>query len=242
MKPRRVRLIAAIIVFALLLVPLLGVLMSCARPGDAMPRSLSSAEAERLALVRFINYESRTATVRAAVPSAAGVLVLDGRVDFVEHIGYAAMRTEGRADASSAGLLQWNPEVLAFRAGTGQVAADPVPGNGWQVRPIQRAGNDLDTALNLLVNLAADRPDNAQLLQQSSARWLRADKVGDTVVDVFEGPQQPGKEATGRLRYWVAGDGRLHRLEARIGTSEQSALIDFRPNAAPITPIPAIRA
>lgn len=242
MKPRRIRMIAAIIVFALLLVPVLGVLMSCARPEDAKPRSLRSDEAERLALIRFINYETRTASVQASVPSSGGTLVLDGRVDFVEHIGYAAMRTEGRTDPASAGLLQWSPQVLAFRAGASQSAPDPVPGNNWQVRPIQRAGNDLDTALTLLVNLAKDRPENAQTLQQSSARWLRADKIGGVAVDVFEGPQQPGKEASGRLRYWVAGDGRLHRVEARIGATEQITTIDLRPGAAPITPIPAIRA
>ncbi|MGW0517658.1 hypothetical protein [Crossiella sp. NPDC003009] len=242
MKPRRVRLVAAIIVFALLLVPVIGVLMSCARPEDGRPRSLSGAEAERLALVRFINYESRTAAVRAAVPSTSGIVVLDGRIDFVSHLGYAAMRTEGRNDSASAGLLQWSPEVLAFRAGAGQLAVDPVPGNGWQVRPMQRAGNELDTALTLLVDLAADRPDNAELLRQSSARWLRADRVGEVAVDVFEGPLEPGKDANGRLRYWVGGDGRLHRLEARTGAGETPAMIDLKPGAAPITPIAAIRA
>lgn len=241
MKPRRVRLVAAIIVFALVLVPVVSVLMSCARP-DAMPRELNTTEAERLALVRFVNYESRTASVTASVPSSAGKLVLDGRVDFVEHVGYMTMRTEGRTDAGSAGLLQWNPQKLAFRQGAGQQAVDPAPAADWALRPLGRAGSDLDTALMLLVNLAQDRPDNAQLLQQSSARWLREDKVGDTRVDVFEGPQKPGQDAAGRLRYWVGGDGRLHRLEARIGAREEVAVIDFRQGAAPITPIPAIRA
>ncbi|MFC3892652.1 hypothetical protein ACFOWZ_14310 [Lentzea rhizosphaerae] len=181
------------------------------------PRSLTVAEAERLALVRFANYTTGVSAFTASVPSPGGKLLLDGRVDFVNHRGNADMRTDGRDDEFSKGLLQWN---------LGRVAFAVAPSADWQVRELQERGAELDGALRLLVNLGADRPENAQLLLQSSARWLRSDKVGDTAVDVFEGPKQQNA-AEARVRYWLDSDGKLRRLEAKLGNSEELAVFDF---------------
>ncbi|HEV8560842.1 MAG TPA: hypothetical protein VGR06_31325 [Actinophytocola sp.] len=201
------------------------------------PHPLTMAEAERLALVRYTNYETGVAFVTARIATGAGVLVLDGRVDFVRHLGHVALSTEGRSDPASAGLLQWGPTRVAFRQGLGQRAADPLPPDAWQLRPLRTGGSELDVTLLLLLNVANDRPDNAQLLHQSTARWLRSDAVGGTPVDLFEGPTQPGKAA--RLTYWVDRDGKLRRLDARLGDTGAEATIDFTPGAPPIPPHPA---
>lgn len=194
------------------------------------PRSLTVAEAERLALVRFANYTTGVSAFTASVPSPGGRLLLDGRVDFVNHLGNAGMRTDGRDDEFSQGLLQWN---------LGRVAFATAPSADWQVRELQERGSELDGALRLLVNLGADRPENAQLLLQSSARWLRSDKIGDTAVDVFEGPRQ--KDATdSRLRYWLDADGKLRRLEAKLGNQEEFAVFDFTGPARPVQVIPPL--
>lgn len=63
------------------------VLAACGSVPD--PRPLSAPEAERLALVRFSNYTTGTSAFTASVPSPGGKLVLNGRVDFVNHLGYA---------------------------------------------------------------------------------------------------------------------------------------------------------
>jgi hypothetical protein len=217
---------------------LLAVLAGCGQqpPG---PQPLTMAEAERLALVRYTNYEAKVSSVLARVPTGAGVLVLDGRVDFVRHVGYVALSTEGRTDPSSTGLLQWGPRVVAFRQGAGP-ASDPPPADGWQLRGMRDKGSELDAALLLLLNVAADRPDNAQLLQQSSARKLRSDTIDGTPVDLFEGPSQPGKSA--RLTYWVDAEGKLRRLSARMGDHGSDAVIEFTPGAPPITVIQPIGA
>ncbi|NGY61855.1 hypothetical protein G7043_23285 [Lentzea sp. NEAU-D13] len=207
---------------------LLLVLTACSATPD--PRPLSIPEAERLALVRFSNYTTGVSAFTASVPSPGGKLLLDGRVDFVHHHGYAGMRTDGRSDEFSQGLVQWNLRRMAFAT---------APSADWQVRDLQERGSELDGALRLLLNLGADRPENAQLLLQSSARWLRADRIGDTAVDVFEGPRQ--KDATdSRLRYWLDPDGKLRRLEAKLGAQEEPAVFDFTGPARPVQLIPQL--
>lgn len=206
---------------------LLLVLTAC---GSNDPRPLSIPEAERLALVRFSNYTTGVSAFTASVPSPGGKLVLDGRVDFVNHLGHAGMRTDGRDDEFSKGLVQWNLGRMAFAT---------APSADWQVRDLQERGSELDGALRLLVNLGADRPENAQLLLQSSARWLRADRIGDTAVDVFEGPKQKDA-AEARLRYWLDPDGKLRRLEAKLGNSEELAVFDFTGPGEPVQVIPPL--
>ncbi|MEU0880106.1 hypothetical protein ABZ345_16020 [Lentzea sp. NPDC005914] len=216
---------------------LLLVLSACSSTPDARP--LSIPEAERLALVRFSNYTTGVSAFTASVPSAGGKLVLDGRVDFVNHLGYAGMRTDGRDDQFSKGLVQWNLGRMAFAINPSTKPVDPVPVIDWQVRELQERGSELDGALRLLVNLGSDRPENAQLLLQSSARWLRSDRIGDTAVDIFEGPKQ--KTATdARLHYWLDADGKLRRLEAKLGSQEEFAVFDFTGSAQPVQVIPPL--
>lgn len=216
---------------------LLLVLTACGSTPD--PRPLSIPEAERLALVRFSNYTTGVSAFTASVPSPGGKLLLDGRVDFVNHLGYAGMRTDGRSDEASQGLVQWNLGRMAFAMTPSTKAVDPVPVVDWQVRNLQERGSELDGALRLLVNLGSDRPENSQLLLQSSARWLRPDKIGDTAVDVFEGPRQ--KDATdSRLRYWLDADGKLRRLEAKLGNQEEFAVFDFTGSKQPVQVIPPL--
>ncbi len=214
-------------------------LTACSSTPD--PRSLSVSEAERLALVRFSNYTAGVSGFTASVPSPGGKLVLDGRVDFVNHLGYAGMRTDGRDDEFSTGLVQWNLGRMAFAMSPSTRTVDPVPVVDWQVRELQERGSELDGALRLLVNLGADRPENAQLLLQSSARWLRSDKIGETTVDVLEGPKQRGKESDdARLRYWVDADGKLRRLEAKLGNQEELAVFTFTDSTQPVKVIPPL--
>lgn len=203
------------------------------------PRPLSIPEAERLALVRFSNYTTGISAFAASVPSPGGRLVLEGRVDFVNHLGYAGMRTDGRDDESSKGLVQWNLGRMAFAMSPSTKPVDPVPVIDWQVRELRERGSELDGALRLLVNLGSDRPENSQLLLQSSARWLRPDRIGDTAVDVFEGPKQKDA-AQARLRYWLDSDGKLRRLEARLGNQEELAVFDFTGSKEPVRVIPPL--
>ena len=214
------------------------VLLSGCAAEAAGPHPLTAPEAERLALVRYLNYEAGITAVRATIPTGAGTVVLDGRVDFVDHVGHVAFRTEGRADAASAGILQWNPVLVAFRQGRGQRAEDPPAADGWQMRRLQTAGSELDVVLLVLLNLANDRPDNPQLLRQSSAQWLRTDTVDGVPVDVFAGPADADEPA--RLTYWVDNEGTLRRLTIRLNGQEAEAVLSFSPSSVPLVPLPAL--
>jgi hypothetical protein len=211
-------------------------LAGCA--AQAEPHALTNDEAERLALVRYLNYEAGLSAVRATIPTGAGTLVLTGRVDFVAHVGHAELTTSGRTDPASTGILQWNPGLIAFHAGHGQTADDPLPSDGWQLRRLRSKGAELDVVLLVLLNLSNDRPDNPQLLRQSTARWLRADTVSGTPVDVFAGPADPGR--TARLTYWVDHDGKLRRLTIRLDSQPTAAVLTFSPTSRPVKPLPAL--
>ncbi|MFB9908722.1 hypothetical protein [Allokutzneria oryzae] len=225
---------------ALGLLVLAVVLAGCG--GEPEPRALSTVEAERLALFRYTAYESKVLGVHARVPAPGGALVLDGRVDVAEHVGYVTLRTEGRDDDASAGLLQWGATAVAFNGTRSAAPIDPPPAEGWRLRPIQPTGSELDGVLRMLLNLGADRPENAQLLQQSSARWVGSEELGGRRVDVFEGPKPSTATQGGpsRLRYWVDGDGRLHRVQARMGERQEPAVIDLSAGGAPITALPPL--
>ena len=215
---------------------LLAVLLLAGCGSAAGPQPLTEQQAELLAVTRFTNYDHGIVAFRGRVPSAAGTLELAGRVDYVRGVGYGTLRTDGTSDFGSAGVLQWNRSTLAFLAGA-PMAGDPPPDGQWQLRPLQAPGGELDTALALLLASGNDRPDNAELLRQSDARWLRQDEVGGTTVDVFEGPHaasSPGGTAP-RLRLWVAATGDLRRIEARIGTADSDTSFDLTPGAAPFT-------
>jgi hypothetical protein len=220
------------------LVVLTALLLAGCAPAALAPHPLTTEEAERLALVRYLNYEAGLTAVHATIPTGAGTLTLDGRVDFVEHIGHAALTTEGRTDTASAGILQWNPALVAFRQGHGQTADDPLPPDGWQLRRLQEKGAELDVVLLVLLNLANDRPDNPQLLRQSTAQWLRSDTVSGVAVDVFAGPAQAGRSA--HLAYWVDRDGGLRRLTVRLHGQDTDAVLTFTPTTRPLSPLPAL--
>ncbi|MFC8344779.1 hypothetical protein [Streptomyces sp. NPDC057280] len=110
------------------------------------------------------------------------------------------------ADASVSAVLG---SVRAVRAG------------GWTRRGF--VGGPLDTGLRLVLGLAADRPDNAQLLAQSGPSWLRGDRIDGRPLDVFSGPRprpQGSAPPAGRspLAYWIDADGDLRRVTATLGT------------------------
>nr|WP_042183636.1 hypothetical protein [Kibdelosporangium sp. MJ126-NF4]CEL15670.1 hypothetical protein [Kibdelosporangium sp. MJ126-NF4]CTQ93595.1 hypothetical protein [Kibdelosporangium sp. MJ126-NF4] len=193
---------------------ILGCLVLAACGGG--PRALSDVESARLAHVRVGNYSARYSAVEARVPTGGGVLLLSGRVDFVGRVGSVSWRTEGRSDAASAGELQWGAELVAVRSG-----------GDWQLRPLQQ-GAELDTVLVLLTGLGAENPDAVR-----DARWVRSDSVGGVDVDVIDNG--------GRLVYWVDRDGRLVRLDARIGDRSESATVTFHLGGGAFDVLPDLR-
>jgi hypothetical protein len=175
---------------------------------------LTSAQAERLAVTRFRNFDAGTRAVSFIVPQTeAGEIRVTGWFDFERGVGYGAI--------AGGGTVWWNPATVAIRDTPSTEAVIPLPADGWVSYPLDPQANPLATALALVGSLGADRPENPQLLAQSDAVWLRSDTVGGTPVDIFAGPSGDGAAtptASGeRARYWVDDTGTLLFFEAPIG-------------------------
>lgn len=191
------------------------------------PRPLSGTEAERLAAVRFRNFDAGTRPIDVRIPGTeAGELRLTGWFDYETKAGYAAAST----DEGSAGLVWWNESTIAVREAPVEEAPLPLPADGWESGPLDPSSTSMAAVLALLGGLGSDRPENPQLLLQSDAAWLRADEVAGTEVDVFAGPSDAGADATDvdeRPRFWVDERGVLLRFEARLGGAPDWTVTDL---------------
>lgn len=203
------------------------------RGGGDGPRPVSAAEAQRMALARFRTFQATPSavTVRAAAPG--GTTVIRAVVDHRTH------RAVGSYEAGRArGLLAWDPSGLAITDGKRRPgAAGPVEAGG-RTRDLLRAvravperewtrraysKGPLDNGLRLVLGIASDRPDNAQLLAQSGPLWLREERIDGRSYGVFSGPRPRPQGASaapsGRspLTYWIDDAGTLRRLTADLG-------------------------
>ncbi|MBZ2196749.1 hypothetical protein [Occultella gossypii] len=217
-----------------------------ATTAGAGPRPLTSEEAERLAVARFRNYDDGVREVSFEVTDSGVTYAVDAWVDWVNHVGYGAVAD---AAGSESLLLAWTPSGLSTYPWTpGEPAPLPAPGlagaaaQEWTSSELAPDASRLHTLLALVVDLGADRPDNALLLSQTDARWLRVDDVDGVSVDVIAGPTADvvydpatstaagdGSDAT--VRYWVTDDGTILRLEVRLGGAGEWTPVEFGPAA-----------
>lgn len=232
---------AGVAVPVCILVPVLGMVAAliagcttpATQPAAAGPRPLTELEADRLAITRFGNYRAGGLHFTATVTNAGGPLSLAGDLDTRAHVGYAAAEfTE--ADRRTVAVLRWTPGSASSWPDTGDGRTPPAapPTGPPRQHTLRPAGSTLDAVLRLLLALSSDRPENAVLLRQSDARWLRQDRLGGTVADVLQGPSAGSGRS--ELRYWVTPDARLLRVEA--GFVGARAVIDL--DSAGFVPIP----
>ena len=128
------------------------------------------------------------------------------------------------------------PDVVTTATQAARAAGTLAP-DEWTRRPYTSAA--LDRALRLVLSMAADRPDNAQLLAQSHPLWLRDERVDGRGYGVFSGPRPrpaasrasagPAAGATaaaGRspLTYWIDKDGRMRRVTARLAPGQEATV------------------
>lgn len=226
---RRRRIVPVGLLAALLVAPVAGSVAGCVNDRPAAPsapaiRPLTEAESNRLAVARFGNYRAGGLRFTATVTNASGPLSLVGDLDTRAHLGYAAAEFTDTGRRTVA-VLRWTPDSVStwLDAGDGRFPPLVPPPGAPRQRPLQPTGSTLDTVLRLLLGLSSDRPENAMLLRQSDARWLREDHLDGATADVLRGPSAGSGAAN--LRYWVARDGRLLRVEADFAAAR--AVIDL---------------
>lgn len=184
---------------------------SAAPSGAVEPRPLNAAESQQLASFRRRAYEAGVRSVDAVIASDATSVQIRGWIDTVDHVGYGMVTGVGVAPF----LVTWTSTEVAAQAFTGSVPTLPIPDTGWERTALDHEASHLAAAQVMLLSLASNAPENPQLLRQSGATWLRADRVGDIPVDVMTGPIPEGATSSS-YRYWIAPEGDLLRLEARL--------------------------
>ncbi|WP_334150201.1 hypothetical protein [Microbacterium sp.] len=203
------------------------------------PRPLTTAEAERLAVARFLNVEGRGVRFTTSFDASEGAVELRGVLDFGDDVGTANASIDGAPE-----VIQWDADtVLRWQdAGGGASPPTSLPEGQAVSRRLDPSTSVLDLMLCLLSSLGADQPADAAVLQQSGARWLRTDEVDGTAVDVVAGPRSGGRAGdAGRTRYWIDAGGRLLRFEADLASGWVAVRLDadaFRP----VEPSPQLRA
>ncbi|MFJ8016107.1 hypothetical protein [Streptomyces sp. NPDC096339] len=243
MKPPRAARVATVLLCLLTLTGCTG--GSGGDTGDdraPLARPLTPAEADRAALARFTTYRRGTGSVTMTIPYRGTTVTLSGRVDWRRHLGFAEIIGAGALPARE--LIQWNESTVVTLPGWSGGLPERPPAHGWQPHRLTPHASPLDAALRLLLGLGSNRPDNAQLLARSSARWIKDDRIGTTPVTVFAGPGSPGPNADGNrpgnTRYWIDGEGNLLRFSARAGgeTSWMTAELPQHETAALPDPVP----
>lgn len=217
-----------------------------AEPAPPAPRAVTSEEAERLAVLRFRNFDAGTRSLRAVYSDSGHEVALDGHYDYAAHAGFATVSVDGAvADA-----ISWDGAVVAISPdppAAPEAGEPPASVEGWTLGPLDPSGSRLETVLALIASLGADRPENPLLLAQGGALWLREDEIDGARVTVFAGPASdgaeqpptttPDPEAAG-LRYWVDETGLALRVEIRL--AESWATVDLgEGGGVTVAPLPA---
>jgi|GEM_PF-1656177 len=106
-------------------------------------------------------------------------------------------------------------------------------------------------SLGVLFSLTTDRPENAQLLRQSDARYLGSQELDGRTLDVYRmpsastdgaagaagagspAPSAAGAAPGGRSRLWLDGDGRIRRLDDGRENGLVATILDAQPDPPP---------
>lgn len=207
-----------------------------AGPATTAAHLVTEAEADRLAIARFQNSRRGGTEFRTKVAARGQTISLDGAVDYRRHVGYALV-----AGAGAAYLLQWNAATLLawpVTAGTTNRPAG-LPSAAPARRPLDPRATATDAVLAFVLQLGQDRPDNAQLIRQGGARWLRSAQVGGRRVEVIRGPRGTGASRNAAIDYWLAGDSTLVRVEVHLAGASQPTRIELDPTAFEPFPVAA---
>lgn len=187
------------------------------------PRGLTTEEAERLSVARFLAYRDGSRRFEVDVATVDGTVALRGRVDYRTGVGIATA-----ALAGGTAVVTWDADTVVgwVGAGDGTTVPDAPPPPPGAARPLDPSASTVDAVLVLLASLGTDRPENAQLLASSDAQRLRADEVDGVPVDVFAGPSDADTgEGAGTTRFWVDESGVLLRFEADLHSGAVSVLL-----------------
>ncbi|WP_410815964.1 hypothetical protein [Micromonospora sp. 050-3] len=233
-------------------------LLSWAPDPPEPARPLTLAEGERLAATRVTNLRDLRAGVRVTAGTGAARIELVGWVDWSRSLLY--LDVGGPGAGAERGLLQRSGPVLVIRPDPAAVptpASPPLmpPADRWRLHRLA-PGAHLAPVLDLLLDLAADRPDTTTRPAPSDgARWIARETVPAGPLDVIQAPLPSGAPAAstaigtpgaatpapdGQTRYWLDHDARLHKLVTRLPGAGPVTMIFNRADRPTLRPVDAL--
>ncbi|MEU8112016.1 hypothetical protein [Micromonospora sp. NPDC048947] len=233
-------------------------LLSWAPDPPEPARPLTVTEGERLAAVRVTNLRDLRAGVRVTAGTDAARIELVGWVDWSRSLLY--LDVGGPGAGAERGLLQKSGPVLVIRPDPAAVptpASPPLmpPADRWRLHRLA-PGAHLAPVLDLLLDLAADRPDTTTRTAPSdAARWIARETVPAGPLDVIQAPLPTGAPAAstaigtpsaatpapdGQTRYWLDQDARLHKLVTRLPGAGPVTMIFNRADRPTLRPVDAL--
>ncbi|MCG5451173.1 hypothetical protein [Micromonospora hortensis] len=233
-------------------------LLSWAPDPPEPARPLTLAEGKRLAAVRVTNLRDLRAGVRVTAGTGAARIELVGWVDWSRSLLY--LDVGGPGAGAERGLLQKSGPVLVIRPDPAAVptpAAPPLtpPTDRWRLHRLA-PGAHLAPVLDLLLDLAADRPDTTTRTAPSDgARWIAREAVPAGPLDVIQAPLPSGAPAAstaigtpsaatpapdGQTRYWLDQDARLHKLVTLLPGAGPVTMIFNRADRPTLRPVDAL--
>jgi hypothetical protein len=198
---------------------------------------LTGVDAERIAGILFRNVRDGGAAVTVAFDYQPTVSVtMAGRVDFAGHTGRLTITTRGAGGVPDVQKVAYSQDTVYEQPTAAQHAAlvqAQRPGVQWLSRPPQPDRHPLDRVIDLLVKLAATRPDNPRLVAQGGTTFDRTEQVAGRPADVY---------ATGKgASYWIdRRTGRLVRFSAQLAGFAGPVQIDLSdPGRRPAVVVPS---
>lgn len=188
---------------------------SCSERESPAPTPLTREQATLMADVLYRNRESGGATFTLSTPLGpeGGTLTLFGEVDWVGHHGHAIVTTSEPIDDPLTEVWWSLQNVFERRPSLDEDLIDLGVAMTASVieRPVDLERRRIDQLIALIIALAAEQPENAELiLQTEGSAFLRLDELRGVDVEVLRYGE--------RSIYWVdPTSGRLLRFE---GTDE----------------------
>ena len=204
--------VVLLLIASMVVTPLLA---TCSGGRDSGPTPLTRQQASVMAELLYRNRESGGATFTLSTPLGpeGGTLTLSGEVDWVGHHGHAIVATSEPIDDPLTEVWWTLENVFERRPSLDEDLIDLGVAMTASVieRPVDLERRRIDQLIALVVALAAEQPENAELiLQAEGSAFLRVDELRGVDVEVLRYGD--------RSIYWVdPTSGRLLRFE---GTDE----------------------
>lgn len=175
-----------------------------------------------LAEVLYRNFESQGGrfTLAARRGPEGGTITLQGEIDWSTHRGHAVV--SGGTGDHPVTEVWWDDETVAeYRPSLDAVVGPPSPAPRILVRGPDRVHRRLDQLLAVVTGLAAEQPENSQLiLQRPGSVFVRHDRLRNTDVVVLRFGE--------RNSYWIdRSTGSMMRFEASDESGNYPVVVDL---------------